>query len=94
MNMIEFVTALFYSFITTAQMVTVVCDESKIKVLLEQCHKCPKLKNIIKIGSAITDDEKAAGEKVGIKVITFKDLEVSIGKEKVVERFFSFWVLS
>jgi len=65
--------------INQAQMTTVVCDESKIKVLLEQCDKCPKLKNIVKIGSAVTDEEKAAGDKVGVKVISFKDLE-ELGK--------------
>lgn len=61
-------------------MTTVVCDENKLKVLLEQCSKCPKLKNIVKIGSTITDDEKAAGDKAGVKVISFKDLEVSRNK--------------
>lgn len=58
-------------------MMTVVCDASKMKVLLEQCDKCPKLKNIVKIGAAVTDDEKNAGEKVGVKVTSFKELEVS-----------------
>ena len=66
-------------------MVTVVCDESKMKMLLEQCSKCPKLKNIIKIGCAVTDEEKEAGEKAGVKVLTFKELEVSIGKKKVAK---------
>ena len=61
-------------------MTTVVCDEGKLKVLLEQCDKCPKLKNIVKIGSAVTDDEKAAGDKLGIRIISFKDLEVSLKK--------------
>ena len=63
-------------------MVTVVCDESKIKVLLEQSDKCPKLKNIIKIGSSVTDEEKEAGEKVGIKITCFRELEVSTAKEE------------
>lgn len=61
-------------------MTTVVCDENKLKVLLEQCSQCSKLKNIVKIGSTITDDEKAAADKAGIKVISFKDLEVSWNK--------------
>ena len=65
----------FYS--NLAQMTTVVCDENKLKVLLEQCSKCSKLKNVVKIGSTITDDEKAAADKAGIKVLSFKDLEVS-----------------
>lgn len=65
--------------INQAKMVTVVCDESKIKVLLEQSDKCPKLKNIVKIGSSVTDEEKEAGEKVGIKITCFRELE-EIGK--------------
>ena len=60
-------------------MMTVVCDESKMKVLLEKCDKCPKLKNIGKIGPAVTDEEKEAGEKVGVRVTCFKELEVSRG---------------
>lgn len=61
--------------INQAQMTTVVCDESKIKSLLEQCSKCPKLKNVVKIGAPVTDEEKAAGEKAGVKIICFKELE-------------------
>lgn len=64
-----------------AQMTTVVCDEGKLKVLLEQCDKCLKLKNIVKIGTQVTDEEKAAGDEVGVKVISFEDLEVSVEKE-------------
>ena len=58
-------------------MTTVVCDESKIKNLLEQCSKCPKLKNVVKIGAPVTDEEKGAAEKAGVKIICFKELEVS-----------------
>lgn len=58
-------------------MTTVVCDEGKLKVLLEEAEKCPKLKNVVKIGDEVTDEEKAAGDKVGVKIITFKDLEVN-----------------
>lgn len=65
--------------INQAQMTTVVCDEGKLKVLLEQCDKCLKLKNIVKIGTQVTDEEKAAGDKVGVKVISFEDLE-ELGK--------------
>ena len=58
-------------------MTTVVCDEGKLKILLEEAEKCPKLKNIVKIGDKVTDEEKAAGDKLGIKIISFKDLEVN-----------------
>ena len=68
-----------FALLLLAQMITVVCDASKMKVLLEQCDKCSKLKNIVKIGAAVTEEEKEAGEKVGVKVISFKELEVSEG---------------
>ena len=70
--------------------VTVICDESKIMVLLEQCKKCPRLKNIVKLGPTVTDGEKEAGEKVGVKVTSFKVLEVSIVKEEYSWKFFFF----
>ena len=70
-------------------MMTVVCDASKMKVLLEQCNKCPKLKNIVKIGPAVTDEEKEAGEKVGVKVTSFKELEVRKRKVTVDQYFFA-----
>ena len=73
---------LLYFLLFAAKMVTVVCDESKIKVLLEQSDKCPKLKNIVKIGSSVTDEEKEAGDKVGIKITCFRELEVSTVKEE------------
>jgi len=68
-------------------MMTVVCDASKMKVLLEQCDKCPKLKNIVKIGPAVTDEEKEAGENVGVEVVSFKELEVSRGKSQLTKHF-------
>ena len=68
-------------------MITVVCDASKMKVLLEQCDKCPKLKNIVKIGAAVTDEEREAGEKVGVKVTSFEELEVSKGKLQFTKHF-------
>ena len=70
-------------------MMTVVCDASKMKVLLEQCNKCTKLKHIIKIGPAVTDEEKEAGEKVGVKVTSFKELEVS-KNQMLTNIFFAF----
>lgn len=65
--------------INQAQMTTVVCDEGKLKVLLEEAEKCPKLKNVVKIGDEVTDEEKAAGDKIGVKIISFKELE-DLGK--------------
>ena len=74
-------------------MMTVVCDESKMKVLLEQCNKCLKLKHIVKIGPAVTDEEKEAGEKVGVKVTSFKELEVSVIQVTVDQYFFAFRIV-
>ena len=74
---VTMVSSFLVFYFNLAQMTTVVCDESKINSLLAQCDKCSKLKNIVKIGPPATDEEKAAAEKVGVKVICFKDLEVS-----------------
>ena len=59
-------------------MTTVVCDEGKLKVLLEQAPKCQKLKNIVKIGASVTDEEKATSDEVGVKIISFTELEVKM----------------
>ena len=67
----------FFFDLVSAQMTTIVCDESKLKVLLEEAKKCPKLKNIVKIGAAVTDEEKVVGDEMGVKIISFTDLEVS-----------------
>ncbi|XP_068706539.1 long-chain-fatty-acid--CoA ligase 1-like [Montipora foliosa] len=61
--------------VNQAQMTTIVCDESKLKVLLEEAKKCPKLKNIVKIGAAVTDEEKVVGDEMGVKIISFTDVE-------------------
>ncbi|XP_015758915.1 PREDICTED: long-chain-fatty-acid--CoA ligase 1-like [Acropora digitifera] len=62
--------------INQARMTTVACDEGKLKIFLEQCTKCPTLKNVVKIGAKVTDEEKAAGDESGVNVIAFAELEV------------------
>ena len=57
-------------------MTTVACDEGKLKIFLEQCTKCPTLKNVVKIGAKVTDEEKAAGDESGVNIIAFAELEV------------------
>ena len=64
--------------IFSAQMTTIICDESKLKILLEEAKKCPKLKNIVKIGAAVADEEKVVADKMGVKIISFMDLEVRL----------------
>lgn len=71
--------------INQAQMTTVVCDEGKLKVLLEQAPKCLKLKNIVKIGASVTDEEKATSDEVGVKIISFTELE-ELGKNQRHEK--------
>jgi len=71
-------------------MTTVACDEGKLKMFLEQCTKCPTLKNVVKIGAKVTDEEKAAGDESGVNIIAFAELEVKrryILYSKVTEKF-------
>ncbi|XP_074608164.1 long-chain-fatty-acid--CoA ligase 1-like [Acropora palmata] len=65
--------------INQARMTTVACDEGKLKIFLEQCTKCPTLKNVVKIGAKVTDEEKAAGDESGVNIIAFAELE-ELGK--------------
>ena len=71
-------------------MTTVACDEGKLKIFLEQCTKCPTLKNVVKIGAKVTDEEKAAGDESGVNVIAFAELEV---KRKIYFVFMFDWFL-
>ena len=56
-----------------AKMVTVVCDESKIMVLLEQFNKCPKLKNIVKIAPLSMMMRSKLERKLESKLLLFKN---------------------
>lgn len=59
-------------------MVTVVCDATKISVLLDQASQCPTVKNIVKIGPPVSDEEKSKGDKFNVNVINFSELEVRL----------------
>lgn len=64
-------------FIDSAKLDTVVCHSSKIERLLQAGHQCDVLKNVIKIGAPVTPEEHAEAEKLGIKMMSFAELEVS-----------------
>ena len=66
-----------YSFTPTADISVVVCDASKLSILLEKADHCPKLKHIVKIGDVSEEDVQNAG-KFGITIKSFKDVEVML----------------
>ena len=66
-----------YSFTPTADISVVVCDASKLSILLEKADQCPNLKHIVKIGDVSEEDVQNAG-KFGITIKSFKDVEVML----------------
>ena len=55
----------------------VVCYESKVNLLFKQASSCKTLRTIIKIGAAITDEEKAQSKETGITILNMDDVMVS-----------------
>ena len=66
-----------YSFTPTADISVVVCDASKLSILLEKADQCPKFKYIVKIGDVSEEDVQNAG-KFGLTIKSFKDVEVML----------------
>lgn len=71
--------------INHAELATVICNEDKVSLLLEHAHSCKGLKNVVKIGSEVTQEQSTAAKELGLKLISFADLE-EIGKKSFVER--------
>ncbi|EDO46335.1 predicted protein [Nematostella vectensis] len=71
--------------INQAKMSMVVCDAAKIPLLLQRADQCPTLKFIIKINPDVTSEEKQEGERNGIKIISFSDVE-AMGKAHPYEK--------
>jgi len=61
----------------SAGLSTIVCNEDKVSLLLEQAHSCKGLKNLVKIGSQATTEESEKAKGLGLKLISLADLEVS-----------------
>ena len=60
-----------------AELSTIVCNEDKVSLLLEQAHSCKGLKNLVKIGSQVTQEQREKAKGLGLKLISLADLEVS-----------------
>ena len=60
-----------------AELATIVCNEDKVSLLLEQAHSCKGLKNLVKIGSQVTQEQSGKAKELGLKLISLADLEVS-----------------
>lgn len=63
--------------IILAELSTIVCNEDKVSLLLEQAHSCKGLKNLVKIGSQVTQEQSEKAKELGLKLISLADLEVS-----------------
>ena len=67
----------FLSCCFIAELSTIACKGEKVSQLLKHAHSCKGLRNVIKMGSQITQEESKTAEGLGIKLISFADLEVS-----------------
>lgn len=81
---------LFYSLLTcftiasllsfrfiSAELSTIVCNEDKVSLLLEKAQFCKGLKNLVKIGSQVTQEQSEKAKELGLRLISLADLEVS-----------------
>lgn len=71
--------------INHAELSTIICNDDKVSLLLEHAHSCRGLKNLVKIGTQVTQEESSRAEGLGLRLISLADLE-EIGKKSFVER--------
>ena len=75
----------------SAGLSTIVCNEDKVSLLLEQAHSCKGLKNLVKIGSQVTQEQSEKAKELGLKLISLSDLEVSyalnIPRHRILDLF-------
>lgn len=69
----------FFPFYSSANLSTIVCNEDKVPLLLEKAQLCKELKNLIKIGSSVTQEEDKKAKDMGLNLISMTNLEVSGG---------------
>lgn len=60
----------------TAEISTIICNEDKVSSLLEHGHSFKGLKNLIKIGSQVTEEQNTTAKGLGLQIMSFSDLEV------------------
>jgi len=74
------------SYIINQACITVVaCNASKVSLLFKQAESCTSLRLIIKLGGAITEEEKEKAQQIGISIHTIQEVE-DLGRENPVER--------
>lgn len=71
--------------INHAELSTIVCKGDQVPMLLEHAHSCKGLKNMVKMGSQVTEEENTTAKGLGIRLISFEDLE-DLGKKSFSER--------
>ena len=54
----------------------VACNASKVSLLFKQAESCTSLRLIIKLGGAITEEEKEKAQQIGISIHTIQEVEV------------------
>ena len=61
----------------SAELSTIICNKDKVSLLLEHADSCKSLKNLVKMGSQVTQEEDTTAKALGIKLISLADLEVT-----------------
>jgi long-chain acyl-CoA synthetase len=67
-----------------AEIAVVICQDSKLEVLCSQVQSCPSVTTVIKIGGALSEEEKALAEKTGVKLYCMEEVEV-LGRDNKAE---------
>ena len=62
--------------VCAAEIAVVICQDSKLEVLCSQVQSCPSVTTVIKIGGALSEEEKALAEKTGVKLYCMEEVEV------------------
>ena len=60
----------------TAKITTVICHGDKVSVILQNAHSCEGLINVVKIGSPVTAEQSEEATRLGLRLISFRELEV------------------
>ena len=54
----------------------VACNASKVALLFKQAESCPSLRLIIKLGGAVSEEEKEKAAQIGISIHSIQEVEV------------------
>ncbi len=62
--------------VCAASLTTVVCQSTKVMLLLKQAKTVVSLKTVITMGSKFTDEEKSLAKDIRISLYTFEEVMV------------------